>query len=294
MINQIKKIILKVIAKKRAWSIGIFSISKTSLFEIESFIPNEPTITALDITDCKASFVADPFLIKENGIIYCFFEIKDKIKNKGVIGVSSSQDGINFDYQKIVLEEQFHLSYPSIYAINGEHYMIPESGENNDVRLYKANDFTYDWKLEKILLQGKAYADATITFYENRWYMFVSENTHDKLEVFYSDTIDGTYQPHSQNPIYTNNLQYARCGGTIIKYQNNIYRFGQDCHKRYGEKLYLLKIETLTPSNFKEKRLKLMTNVQMRLIWNARKMHHASYLELENFYLVAMDGEGFQ
>ncbi|HHH19371.1 MAG TPA: hypothetical protein ENK86_02495 [Campylobacterales bacterium] len=290
----IKKIALKLIGKKTPWSIGIVSIAKAEALALDAVVPMQPAITASQVTDCHASFVADPFLIKKDETIYCFFEIKDKTKNKGVISVSYSEDGIHFTYKGIVLEEPFHLSYPSIYMVDGEYYMIPESSENGEVRLYKAKKFPYEWAYQKTLLSGKDWVDATVTHHEGRWYMFVSQSDNQSLYIYHSDRFDGAYQPHPLNPIYSDNRYDARPGGSILHHQNKLYRFGQDCHRRYGERLYLLEIETLSPTAYQEKRIKSILSGQSGFRWNARKMHHACYLDIGDNYLVAMDGEGYR
>lgn len=289
-----KKIALKLVGKKTSWSIGIVSVAKTDALSLDAVVPMEPTITSSQVTDCNASFVADPFLIKKDETIYCFFEIKDKIKNKGVIGVSHSEDGVNFIYDCIILEEPFHLSYPSIYLVEGEYYMIPESSENGEVRLYKAKNFPYEWRYQKSLLIGKDWVDTTVTHYDGRWYMFVSQTHNQSLYIYYSEQFDGEYQSHPLNPIYSHNTYHARPGGLILHHQNKLYRFGQDCHRRYGERLYLLEITTLSPMEYKEKQIKPILSAQSYFRWNARKMHHACYLDMGDNYLVAMDGEGYR
>ncbi len=293
MMNKIKKLWLKIIGKYKPWSIGVFRVDKESLFELNSLIPKQPTIDAKDIKDCKASFVADPFLVKEAGKIYCFFEIKDEDKNKGVIGVSSSNDGVNFIYEKIVLEEPFHLSYPSIYKVDGVYYMIPESGANRDIRLYEATNFPHEWRLKKVLLQGENYADSTMVYHDDMWYMFVSRNTNDTLEIFYSKTLDGDYIAHAQNPIYIDNKKYARNGGSIIQKDTKLYRLAQDCQNRYGEKLYLIKVINLSPNEFNEEIIKEILSPKLGIGWNTKKMHHLSFIDIDDSYLVAVDGEGY-
>jgi hypothetical protein len=294
IVNRIKKMWLKIIAKRKLWSIAVLRVDKESLFELDSLIPKKPTINAKDINDCEASFVADPFLVKEAGKIYCFFEIKDKDKDKGIIGVSSSNDGVNFIYEKIVLEEPFHLSYPSVYKIDGAYYMIPESGANSDVRLYEATNFPYEWRLKKVLLHGENYADATMVYRDDMWYMFVSKNTNDTLKIFYSKTFDGDYIAHAKNQIYIDNKKYARNGGGIIQKDGKLYRFAQDCQNRYGEKLYLIEIINLSPNEFKEEIIKEILSPKLGIGWNTKKMHHLSCVDIDDCYLVAIDGEGYR
>ena len=287
---KIKNFFTKFIAKRSKWSIGIYQTKE--LLNPPKVIPQ--TITNKNIDNLNASFVADPFLFKHNNKIYCFFEIKDKDKNKGVIGYSESIDGINFKYKNVILEEKYHLSYPNIYKINNEIYMIPEIGESREIRIYKAVNFPDKWIYYKTILKGKYWADPTLFFYNNKWYLFVSENTHNTLYIYISNSFDGEYTPHPLNPIYSNNKKFARCGGNIFKYNNLILRPAQDCSKRYGEKLYLMKIDKLSPTEYKETFYKTLFKPIGGKKWNAKKMHHFSFIPYKDKYLVATDGEGFK
>ncbi len=294
MINEIKNIFAKITGKKTRWAVRFYMTDADRLFEIDTTQKPISGIDACDITDCDASFVADPFLVANDDRYYCFFEIKDQTKDRGVIGVASSHDGIDFTYEKVVLDEPFHLSYPAVYKVDGDYYMIPESGENGDVRLYEAVTFPHTWRYKKRLLEGKPWADPTLFYHEGLWYLFVSEETHDKLHIFYSSSFGGPYRSHAQNPIYTHNSSYARPAGHIRRYQGEIYRFAQECGRRYGERVYRLKITTLTPEIFEETVIETLLAPHPGFHWNARKIHQFDAIPLQDRWLVATDGEGYQ
>ena len=76
-------------------------------------------LTADDVNDVSASFVADPFMLIVNSIYYMFFEVFNKESNHGDIGLAISNDGKKWIYQQIVLDEQFHLSYPYVFIYQG-------------------------------------------------------------------------------------------------------------------------------------------------------------------------------
>ena len=52
-----------------------------------------------------------------------------------------------------MIEEDFHLSFPYIFEHKKNIYMIPESAQNQDIRLYKCTNFPYSWQLEKVLIK---------------------------------------------------------------------------------------------------------------------------------------------
>jgi hypothetical protein len=56
-------------------------------------LKNNPVLTKFDVKDVKASFVADPFVIKKDDVYYLFFEVKSKRKRDiGEIGLATSKD----------------------------------------------------------------------------------------------------------------------------------------------------------------------------------------------------------
>ena len=53
----------------------------------------------------------------------------------------------------VVLEENFHLSYPYVFEESGNVYMIPETSDVGDIRLYKAdNNMLSSFSLNRTLI----------------------------------------------------------------------------------------------------------------------------------------------
>ena len=48
--------------------------------------------------------------------------------------------------------------------------MVPESSENNDVRLYECVEFPTKWKLKKILLKDISAVDSMVLFKDEKWF----------------------------------------------------------------------------------------------------------------------------
>src|SRR5580658_6258467 len=127
------------------WSIGIYRGSSPFNLSDSQDIQN-PVLTAAQVTDVKADFVADPFMIREGTTWHMFFEVMNSVREKGEIGLATSSDGCKWTYQSVVLREPFHLSYPLIFKWEGEYYLIPESAAANRIALYKAEKFPCVWK----------------------------------------------------------------------------------------------------------------------------------------------------
>ena len=81
-----------------------------------------------------------------------FFEAADTT-GKGHIGLATSPDGLQWTYDRIVLTESFHLSYPYVFKYDGIYYMIPETYHANSIRVYQATNFPYDWAFVSTIVE---------------------------------------------------------------------------------------------------------------------------------------------
>ena len=279
-----------LIGQKKKYSIALYE--GEDLFNLKPKIA--PILTKFDVSDVKASFVADPFLIKYSDKYYLFMEVKSKRKRDiGEIGVAIGDSTENIKYQKIVLKEPFHLSYPNVLFENEKIYMIPESGENRDLRLYEAVNFPFEWKLKKVILKGKKFADASFIFYNKLWWMFVSDIEDNSLHIYYSKSLLSEFTPHKQNPIYVNNKEKFRNGGNPVILDGKMYRFVQNCKNYYGEKLDVYEIKKLNQDEFEEKFIKTLFSPSKKG-WNSDQMHHISLLKEKDKIIAAVDGGSFE
>lgn len=232
-----------------------------------------PVLTARDVTDITADFVADPFLIQENGNWYMFFEIFNSSTDQGDIGLAVSTDGKNWEYDRVVLDESFHLSYPYVFQWEGDYYMIPESKEAFSVSLYKAEQFPYAWKQVRTLFKGN-FSDPSLIHYKDHWWIFVAER-NDILRLFYSGSLEGDWTEHPHSPVVLHNLRKARPSGRVIDLKDTLVRFTQDCEKAYGEKVNAFIITELTPETYKEEPWEGNPFLKgSGKGWNAQEMHH--------------------
>ena len=157
------------------WAIAIYKGETPS--ELRPFLEASKTaLTFEDVNDIKAEFVADPFMILINNLWYMFFEVLNAKSGLGEIGYATSYDCIEWTYKEIVLREKFHLSYPMVFKENQQLYMVPETRQAGEIRLYKATDFPKKWEQEKVLIKGD-YADATLFKEDNKWWMFALNGT---------------------------------------------------------------------------------------------------------------------
>lgn len=83
------------VKKTSEWAIGIYS-GNTALNLSDDISINNPVLTARDVTDANAAFVADPFIIRGDEKWYMFFEVMNTANNQGDIGYAESQNALEW------------------------------------------------------------------------------------------------------------------------------------------------------------------------------------------------------
>ena len=279
----------KLVSVSYQWAIAVYKGTSPSKLKPWRKAP-ETIITHEDVTDITADFVADPFMILIDQLWYMFFEVLNNETGFGEIGYATSSDCIQWNYGEIILREKFHLSYPMVFRNNQELYMIPETRQANEIRLYKANLFPQKWIQEKVLVKGD-YADATIFSDDNGWWMFALNGTKD-LHLFYSDSLLGNWISHPANPIIEDDMKTSRPAGRIIKENGKIFRLAQDGVPLYGNKVRMFEITNLNRKNYSEIELEESPILKgSRKGWNAIGMHHVDAHQLEDkTWIACVDG----
>lgn len=204
------------------WSIAY---SKTSLGykSLKSF---------KEIKNPIGRFFADPFIMQERNRKIIFVEDFFFKDNKGRISaIDVSND--NEEFLGIVLEEDFHLSFPFVFKENNNLYMVPECSNSNQIRLYECTEFPMKWKFKCILMDSVSAVDTLLIKKEDFWFMLTNIctanicNHSSELHIFYSDKLfSNNWTPIKQtNPVIFDSRQ-ARNGGIFFE-EGNIYRVNQ-------------------------------------------------------------------
>ena len=277
------------IRRPEQWAIGILTGSSPLTLVQAGASPN-PVLTADDVTDMEADFVADPFMIYADDQWYMFFEVVRTETRMGEIAYATSRDGVSWAYQQMVLREPFHLSYPHVFTWNERFYMIPESRAINAVRLYEAVEFPTQWVPKATLLHG-VFDDPSIFRHEGRWWMLVA-TWHDTLRLFFADALEGPWEEHPMSPLVQNNMRTARPAGRVIAYDGRLYRFSQDCETDYGMRVFAFEITTLTLTAYEECEVSAGPVLAgSGRGWNSERMHHLDAHRLpDGSWLASVDG----
>jgi hypothetical protein len=274
------------------WSIGIYTGSSPLVFEPAPNAAN-PVLTAKDVTDVRASIVADPLMLKVRGRWYMFFELINCETRKGEIGLATSDDGFRWQYQQVVLAEPFHLSYPYVFEWNGDYYMIPESHQVKEVRLYQASRFPDKWDCVEVLLRGHSFCDSSIVRYREQWWLFTETGLHrfDTLRLFYSSSLTGPWCEHPKSPIVQRDPHSARPAGRIIAHGDRLIRYAQDCFPSYGKRVRAFEITELTRSSYVEEPVQHTILEGNGAGWNESGMHHIDpHPNDEHGWIACVDG----
>jgi hypothetical protein len=278
---------------EQLWSIGIYG--GESPFDLR---PPEnvdhPVLSRRHISDVRAAFVADPFMISVEGTWYMFFEVWNCQSGKGEIGLATSQDGLRWTYQQIVLAEPFHVSYPYVFEWRNNYYLVPESYQAGSVRLYRAVDFPNSWAFVSDLLTGPYFTDASVFRHDGRWWMYVETNPgmkHDTLRLYSADDLPGPWREHPKSPVMSDG-HCARPAGRVLCWNDRIIRYAQNCDPVYGAQVLGFEVTDLSGSSYEERELSdspLLTGTGVG--WNASGMHHVdAHLLADGRWLACVDG----
>jgi hypothetical protein len=211
------------------------------------------------VADDGERYYADPFLQEWQGRLYLFVEEFPYAVGKGIISAAEVIGGRVLAPPVPVLERPYHLSYPFVLNDAGTMYMMPETGANRTLELYRAVEFPWKWELESVLMRDAVFADSTPFFYQGRWWLFTmcdarGTATQDELFIFYADKLSGPWLPHAGNPLKSD-CQSSRSAGRIIEQDGRLFRPAQDCGESYGAGLVWMEITELSPTSFSEKRI---------------------------------------
>jgi len=276
------------------WSIGIYA-GPSPLSLAPSASAHNPVLTADDVSDVDALFVADPFMARRDGRWFMFFEVMNRGRRRGEIGLAASEDGFKWAYERIVLAESFHLSYPYVFEWGGDWYMIPETHQIQAVRLYKAIEFPTQWRYEATLLTGHPFSDSSICRFAGRWWLWTETSAgyrSDTLALYSAEHLTGPWREHPHSPVIARDARYARPAGRILVLGPRLLRYAQDCSQVYGRHVTAHEITRLSPAHYEERPFDpppVLTGTGTG--WNAEGMHHIdAHQRDDGEWLACVDG----
>jgi len=137
--------------------------------------------------------------------------------------------------------------------------MIPETGGNRSVDLYKCTEFPGKWEFLKSIMKNVNAVDSTLFYHNGKWWLFTVIDKIDselavspELFLYYSDDfLSDSWTSHPMNPVVTD-VRTARPAGKIFLQEGKIYRPSQVCAGRYGNSFDINHILSLSETDYSE------------------------------------------
>lgn len=235
------------------WNIGVSQVSADGMFQQGL----EGKKVQWLFAEKKNGFFADPFFAERDGKLFVFFEEFDNQTQKGIIAYSVLQNvggKLIASGPKTALSKPFHLSYPFLFAKDGELLMIPETADANEVAIYKPAHFPDVWVKAKTIVPNFPGVDPSIVFWKGKYWLFCTHGKNgdsSELHVFFADELFGPWHSHKKNPVKID-LASARPAGAFFEKDGELFRPAQNCSRTYGGSLVLNKIAKLDEEDFLE------------------------------------------
>ena len=216
-----------------------------------------------EIHSPKKFTFADCFYVENQGRHFIFFEEVDDQHPVGFLSVLEVFKDGRYTEPQTILKLDYHLSYPCVFKVENDWYMIPETSANRTVELWKCVEFPLKWEKHANILENIDTVDTTPFFHEGLWYLFTSTRRNckkfgDRLDLFFTeDILTPNWQEHPQNPVCQGHQQFRMAGKPFI-YNGKLVRPSQDSLKRYGGNIELKEILELSPTAYKEQLLEVV------------------------------------
>lgn len=191
-------------------------------------------------------FIADPFILKvtEDEIVVLAEDCPFSNYHGGrIVELHVDRKSKKLLNRYEILKLDTHLSYPAIIRREGKIYVYPENSQSGRLYMYEYDEKNHHLVNPKLIL-NEAIADATIIERENGWYLTATstESTRKNVYVYRADTFDGHYVKVSLTP-FNSDIRQSRPAGDFFQAGGDLFRPAQDCEKRYGAALSIMKVD---------------------------------------------------
>ncbi len=201
---------------------------------------------------------ADPMLVDTPTGLFLFLE--EVQAGKGHLSVTElHRDSLQMKSPPVaVLKHATHLSYPFVFNVEDDWYMLPESSAAAEVCIYKADRFPLKWSLFRRVFNLEKWVDLTPFYYQQMWWIFgVKKETsyassYQDLHIFYCrDLLRDHWVAHPQNPVVSD-VRHARPAGPLFFWEGKLLRPAQNCLNSYGGGLVLCEVTRLSQTQYAE------------------------------------------
>lgn len=195
----------------------------------------------------KDRWFADPFILKvTKDEIVVFVEECNMEKPKGILcELVLDRDSLWLKQRFVLLEAETHLSYPQIIRQNDKVYVCPENGASGKLNIYEYDAVNHRLFAPVCILEENL-GDATIVKKGDEYFLLATKYPalfEDAL-LYHSTSLMGPFTLFADSPAQCDK-SCARPGGAFFYSDGQLYRPAQDCVKRYGSALSIMKIESI-------------------------------------------------
>ena len=197
--------------KAEQWNIGVINKPVTALMD-DDVLPEINWLHRIP----RRIFRADSFGFFKNNKLNVLFEDWNYKTRKGNISKIIYEVASAKHYPMLSLP--VHLAYPYTFKVENELYCVPETSADNKINLYKLSANADKLDFVKTLIDNIDAIDSTIFFFNGLWWLFCTRKQFDSntcLFVYFSETFDGVYEPHHNNPVKTD-ISSARPAGILL------------------------------------------------------------------------------
>ena len=224
------------------------------------------------------AFLADPFVVEREGRTCIFVEEYVYRDERAYISVFEIGDD-GAARVGVVLNENFHLSFPYIFEYQNTLYMCPESSARRQIRIYRCLEFPLHWELASVAMENVSAADSMIFEHDGKWWLFTNLcgsqpiEHGSELHIFSAqDPLSGVWVPHTRNPVIVD-PEGGRNGG-ILSLGRDMVRVAQiQGFGSYGRSARLMRVTQLTDTEYCEMPLADVVPTFSRRILGTHHMH---------------------
>ena len=242
------------------WNIGVADVKLEELVgDDESPASNEvcPSVRWMP----KPWFVrmqADPCLLEHDGRLYVYYERMSIASTKGQLRCGELTKGGGWACPgRPMIRLGHHASYPFVFRHLNVFYCVPETGRSNRVVLYESDAPAGPWVKHSVLLEGVSARDSSLFWFRDRWWLWCTvagngpHSSQSDLNIWHAPEPWGPWEAHRLRPVKTD-IHSSRPAGRPYILNDTLYRPAQDCWPRYGARIVINRVVTVTPDDFAE------------------------------------------
>lgn len=203
-------------------------------------------------------YLADPFLVRHQDRRALLVERFDYRSNKGELCAVALDEKLRPGPLLPILPGRGHASFPFTFHHEGRLYLVPETSAERSVEIHACAEFPVAWRLARIVLEDIDAVDSVIFPRDGLWWLVTAVRDEGGRHLQIHFTADPLREEWRAHPVNRERLwQGAPCSsgrnaGAVIETDGLLLRPAQVSRRFYGEGMGLMRIDTLTPTDYRE------------------------------------------